>query len=106
LYKCSVVVSVVRRKEEMIRKKEAISHQDPVLSFIHALQDKSTTKLSNRSNVMQVKNNNVSSMFSPRKKNTIIIIKVFVKCKMLSMEIVLSAYTCTHTEAPTHTQTF
>ena len=90
--------------EERVRKKEAMSHQDPVLSqFIRALQDKSTAKLSNRSNVMRVKNNSVSSMFSPRKTHTIIIIKVFVKCKMLSMETVLSAYTCTHTEPPTLT---
>ena len=63
-----MAVSAVRRIEEKARKKEAVSHQALFLSqFIRTLQDKSTNKSSNRNNVTQVKNNDVSSMFSRRK---------------------------------------
>jgi len=45
LFKRCVAVSVVRRMEERARKKEAVSHQDLVVSqFTRALQDKSTSK--------------------------------------------------------------
>ena len=36
----------------------------------------------------------------------IIIIKVFVKCKILSIETILSAYLCTHTQRHPHTRAF
>ena len=63
-----MAVSVVRCMEEKARKKEAVSHQDLVVSqFTGALQDKSTNKLSNRSTVTQVKSNDVSSMEKQRK---------------------------------------
>ena len=63
-----MAVSAVRRIEEKARKKEAVSHQDLVVSqFTGALQDKSTNKLSNRSTVTQVKSNDVSSMEKQRK---------------------------------------
>ena len=45
LFKRCVAVSVTRCMEERARKKESLSHQDLVVSqFIHALQDKSTSK--------------------------------------------------------------
>ena len=37
--------------------------------------------------------------------NLIVIIKVFIKCKILPVETILSTYMCTHTHTLTHTHT-